>query len=118
MCSATTQTNCSRESKTASSDIAFSPRTVASCHYSIRLQIPSAGAQADVVTDLVTYSHAKGIYGGINLDGTVVAISDEWNEAYYGKKGIHAPDILVRGAVHAKGADRLASDVARAAGKK
>ena len=28
-----------------------------------------AGAQADVVTDLVTYSHAKGIYGGINLDG-------------------------------------------------
>jgi len=48
----------------------------------------------------------------------VVAISDEWNEAYYGKKGIHAPDILVRGAVHAKGADRLASSVARAAGKK
>jgi len=77
-----------------------------------------AGAQADVVTDLVTYSHAKGIYGGINLDGTVVAISDEWNEAYYGKKGIHAPDILVRGAVHAKGADRLASSVAHAAGKK
>ena len=77
-----------------------------------------AGAQADVVTDLVTYSHAKGIYGGINLDGTVVAISDEWNETYYGKKGIHAPDILIRGAVHSKGADRLASSVARAAGKK
>jgi lipid-binding SYLF domain-containing protein len=77
-----------------------------------------AGAQADIVTDLVTYSHAKGIYGGINLDGTVVATSDEWNEAYYAKKGIHAPDILIRGTVHSKGADRLSADIARAAGKK
>jgi lipid-binding SYLF domain-containing protein len=77
-----------------------------------------AGAKADIITDLVTYSRSKGIYGGINLDGTVVATSDEWNEAYYGKKGIHAPDILIRGTVRSKGADRLTADVARAAGKK
>ena len=77
-----------------------------------------AGAKADIITDLVTYSRSKGIYGGINLDGTVVATSDEWNEAYYGKKGIHAPDILIRGTVHVKGADRLSADVARAVGKK
>ena len=77
-----------------------------------------AGAKADIITDLVTYSRAKGLYGGINLDGTVVAISEDWNEAYYGKKGMHAPDILVRGAAHSKGADRLNADIARAAGKK
>jgi lipid-binding SYLF domain-containing protein len=77
-----------------------------------------AGAKADVITDLVTYSRSKGIYGGINLDGTVVATSDEWNEAYYGKKGMHAPDIVVRGAVHNKGADRLAASVAHSAGKR
>lgn len=77
-----------------------------------------AGAKADVITDLVTYSRSKGIYGGINLDGTVVATSDEWNEAYYGKKGMHAPDILVRGAVRSKGADRLTASIARAAGKR
>lgn len=76
-----------------------------------------AGAKADIITDLVTYSRAKGLYGGINLDGTVVAISEDWNEAYYGKKGTHAPDIL-RGAARSKGADRLNADIARAAGKR
>ncbi len=29
---------------------------------------------------------AKGVYGGLNLDGTVVNTSDDWNEAFYGKK--------------------------------
>lgn len=76
-----------------------------------------AGAKADIITDLVTYSRAKGLYGGINLDGTVVAISEDWNEAYYGRKGAHAPDIL-RGAARSKGADRLNADIARAAGKR
>lgn len=77
-----------------------------------------AGAKADVITDLVTYSRSKGIYGGINLDGTVVATSDDWNEAYYGKKAVHAPDILIRGNVHSKGADRLIANVAHSYGKK
>jgi SH3 domain-containing YSC84-like protein 1 len=76
-----------------------------------------AGAKADIITDLVTYSRAKGLYGGINLDGTVVAISEDWNEVYYGKKGAHATDIL-RGAARSKGADRLNADIARAAGKR
>jgi lipid-binding SYLF domain-containing protein len=76
-----------------------------------------AGAKADIITDLVTYSRSKGLYGGVNLDGTVVAVSEDWNEAYYGKKGAHAPDII-RGAARSKGADRLSADVARAAGKK
>jgi lipid-binding SYLF domain-containing protein len=76
-----------------------------------------AGAKADIITDLVTYSRSKGLYGGINLDGTVVAVSEDWNEAYYGKKGTHAPDIL-RGAARSKGADRLNADIARATGKR
>ena len=77
-----------------------------------------AGAKSDVVSDFITFSRAKGIYGGLNLDGTVIAISNEWNEAYYGKKGILPPDILVRMSAHNKGADKLLGDVARAAGKK
>ncbi len=32
-----------------------------------------AGAKSDIVADLVTFSRAKGVYGGLNLDGTVVA---------------------------------------------
>ena len=76
-----------------------------------------AGAKADVVTDLVSYSRAKGVYGGINLDGTVVAVSKDWNEGFY-QKPVSAPDILVRMTAHNKGADKLIADVSRAAGKR
>jgi len=77
-----------------------------------------AGAKADLITDLVSFSRSKGIYGGINLDGTIVTTSDEWNEAYYHKKPLLAPDILVRGSASSKGADKLLADVTRAASRK
>jgi lipid-binding SYLF domain-containing protein len=77
-----------------------------------------AGAKADVVADFITFSRSKGIYGGLNLDGTVLAISNEWNDAYYSKTGILPPDILVRANAHNKGGAKLLADVARAAGKK
>lgn len=74
-----------------------------------------AGAKSDIVADLITFSRAKGVYGGVNLDGTVVNTSDDWNASYYGKK-VQSPDILVRHTVHAKGAAKLLADVSRAAG--
>ena len=77
-----------------------------------------AGAKSDVVADFVSFSRAKGLYGGLNLDGTVIAISNDWNEIYYNKKGILPPDILIRMSAHNKGGDKLLADVARAAGKK
>jgi lipid-binding SYLF domain-containing protein len=77
-----------------------------------------AGAKADVVADFITFSRSKGIYGGLNLDGTVIAISNEWNEAYYGKKAILPPDILVRMNVHNKGASKLLHDIMLATGKR
>ena len=76
-----------------------------------------AGAKSDVVADLISFSRAKGLYGGLNLDGTVVHNSNDWNELYYQKKQILAPDILVRMNVRAKGADKLLGDVARASRK-
>ena len=77
-----------------------------------------AGAKSDVVADFVSFSRAKGLYGGLNLDGTVIAISNEWNEAYYNKKGILPPDVLIRMSARNKGGDKLLADVARAAGGK
>lgn len=76
-----------------------------------------AGATSDVVADLISFARAKGVFGGLNLDGTVIKASDDWNELYYQKKPILAPDILVRMSAHAKGGDKLLGDVARAAGK-
>ena len=75
-----------------------------------------AGAKSDIVADLITFSRAKGIYGGVNLDGTVVTSSDDWNQAYYGKK-VLAPDVLVRGDVSNKGAAGLLAEVTAAAKK-
>jgi len=76
-----------------------------------------AGAKADVVTDLVTFSRAKGIYGGINLDGSALTVSDEWNQAYY-KKPVQPSDTLVSAGAHNKQADKLLADTARATARK
>ena len=76
-----------------------------------------AGAKSDVVADFIAFSRSKGVYGGLNLDGTVVGISNDWNEVYYNKKGVLPPDIFVRASVHAKGGDKLIGEVARASKK-
>ena len=75
-----------------------------------------AGAKSDIVADLITFTRAKGVYGGLNLDGTLVNLSDEWNKAYFGKP-VLPPDILIKASVHNKGADKLLANVAKAAGK-
>ncbi|MEO8507122.1 MAG: lipid-binding SYLF domain-containing protein [Betaproteobacteria bacterium] len=75
-----------------------------------------AGAKSDVAADLITFTRAKGVYGGLNLDGTLVNLSDEWNKAYYGKT-VLPPDILIKANVSNKGADALLAEVAKAAGK-
>ena len=76
-----------------------------------------AGAKSDIVADLITFNRAKGVYGGINFDGTVVTAADDWNQAYYGSK-VLPPDILVRKTVSNKGADALLSHVTAATAKK
>lgn len=75
-----------------------------------------AGAKADIVSDLVTYSRSKGVYGGVNLDGTAVTVSDDWNKAYYGKP-VQPSDILVSMSVRNKGAAKLIAEVGKASKK-
>lgn len=70
-----------------------------------------AGAKQEVVTDLVSFSRAKGLYGGLNLDGTVVSVSDEWNSAFYGKRA-SADEVLVKRSVSSPKASRLLRAVA------
>ncbi|HEX7272497.1 MAG TPA: lipid-binding SYLF domain-containing protein [Casimicrobiaceae bacterium] len=76
-----------------------------------------AGAKSDVVADFVAFSRSKGVYGGLNLDGTVIGISNDWNEVYYNKKGITPPDIFVRMSAHAKGGAALSNELAKASKK-
>jgi lipid-binding SYLF domain-containing protein len=76
-----------------------------------------AGARSDIMADLITFNRAKGLYGGLNFDGTVVTASDDWNASFYGKK-VLPPDILVRTSVHNEAADKLLAQVRAAADKK
>jgi SH3 domain-containing YSC84-like protein 1 len=76
-----------------------------------------AGAKSNIAADFVTFSRSKGVYGGLNLEGTVVNTSDDWNHAYYGKK-VQSPDILIRKSVHEKGGNKLLADISSAVRRK
>lgn len=73
-----------------------------------------AGANSDITTDLVAFSRSKGVYGGLNLEGSVIDVADNWNRTYYGM-AVLPPDILMRATAHNDGADRLSAELRRAA---
>jgi lipid-binding SYLF domain-containing protein len=55
-------------------------------------------ATANISADIVSFSRAKGLYGGLSVDGAVVATRGALNIAYYGKD-VSTQDILIRGTV-------------------
>jgi SH3 domain-containing YSC84-like protein 1 len=73
-----------------------------------------AGAQSTITADLVAFTRAKGLYGGVNLDGTVVKTNAAWNDAFYGRTNVLPSDILIRKTVTNPNAVPLLSDVAAA----
>ncbi len=73
-----------------------------------------AGANSDVTTDFVAFSRAKGLYGGLNLEGSVISPANDWNSTYYGRS-VLPPDILVRGDARNPQGEQLAADIGRAA---
>jgi lipid-binding SYLF domain-containing protein len=71
-----------------------------------------AGANQDITTDFVSFSRSKGVYGGLNLEGSVIDVADNWNRSYYGT-GVLPPDILVSGRVRNPHSDRLIAELTR-----
>ena len=53
------------------------------------------GAGGEVTTDMVSFNRSQGLYGGVNLTGSVIKVNDAWNAAYYYPK-ITPVDIFVR----------------------
>ncbi|MEO8740342.1 MAG: lipid-binding SYLF domain-containing protein [Casimicrobiaceae bacterium] len=74
-----------------------------------------AGAKSTVTADLITFTRAKGVYGGLNLDGTIVSTNIPWNDAFYGRSNLLPPDILIRRTATSPKSSVLLTDVARAA---
>jgi SH3 domain-containing YSC84-like protein 1 len=73
-----------------------------------------AGATAALSADIISFSRPQGLYGGLSVDGSVIAVRDGWNSAYYGKS-VTPADILVRGAVSNPQSAGLMAAVTKAA---
>jgi lipid-binding SYLF domain-containing protein len=74
-----------------------------------------AGAAAPVNADMVVFSRSKGLYGGVNLEGSVLSIDDRANEAYYGRP-VTPVDILIKRSVSNPDAAPLLKTVSAIAG--
>jgi len=71
------------------------------------------GAGAQVATaDILAFSRSKGLYGGVSLDGSVVAPRDSWNTSYYGRP-VQPVDILVSRSASNPHADPLRAALSR-----
>ena len=58
--------------------------------------IGAEGATApNLSADFLSFARSKGAFVGIALDGAVIAVSDDYNQAYYGKR-IRPVDVLVQ----------------------
>jgi lipid-binding SYLF domain-containing protein len=52
----------------------------------------------DITADFISFTKSKGLYGGLNLEGSFVAVRDSLNEVYYGRS-VRPVDIVVRNRV-------------------
>jgi SH3 domain-containing YSC84-like protein 1 len=73
-------------------------------------------AVPDVTADFVSFAKSKGLYAGLNLEGSVLAVRDGLNEAYYGK-AVKPVDIIVKKNVVNPGANDIREALHKAAAK-
>lgn len=64
--------------------------------------------------DIVSYARAKGLYGGVSLEGAVITPRDGLNTAYYGK-AVTPSDVLIMRTATNPHADSLVQALDRAA---
>jgi SH3 domain-containing YSC84-like protein 1 len=76
--------------------------------------VGAAAATANLSADILSFSRSKGLFGGVSVDGAVVAVRDGLNEGYYGKK-VNSTDILIKHAVDNSAAAGLIHAVEKAA---
>jgi lipid-binding SYLF domain-containing protein len=75
----------------------------------------ASAASANLSVDILSFSISKGLYGGIAVDGAVVAVREGLNAAYYGKE-VNPTDILIRRNVTNPRAAKLIETVQKVAG--
>ncbi len=76
-----------------------------------------SAATANLSVDILSFSRSKGLYGGISLDGAVIATRGDWNSAYYDKP-VEPGDILTIQTVTNPQAANLIQAITKATSKK
>lgn len=74
--------------------------------------VGGGGSAKGITADLVAYARKRGVFAGVAVDGSVIAVSDDSNAAYYGK-AVRPTDIIVKQTV----SNPKSSDLRNAAAK-
>jgi len=80
---------------------------------SIALGPVGGGAKANITADFISFAKSKGLYAGLNLDGSYLDVRDSLNKAYYGKEATPV-DIIVKQSVSNTGAVPLREELKKA----
>jgi len=71
------------------------------------------GAKGDITTDFISFAKSKGIYAGVNAEGSMLNVRESLNKAYYGK-AVSPVDIIVKKSVSNKGSEEIRAALKRA----
>ena len=80
---------------------------------SVALGPVGGGAKSDVTADFLSFAKSKGLYAGLNLDGSYIDVRESLNKAYYGQ-AVAPMEIIVKHSVSNKGADPLREELKKA----
>jgi len=80
---------------------------------SVALGPVGGGAKSDVTADFLSFAKSKGLYAGLNLDGSYIDVRESLNKVYYGQ-AVTPMDIIVKHSVSNKGADPLREELKKA----
>lgn len=69
---------------------------------SIALGPIGEGAKSNITADFISFAKAKGLYAGLNLEGSIVKVRESLNSAYYGRD-VRPMDIIVKNDVSNEG---------------
>ena len=78
---------------------------------------PIGGGAKAQAADILAFYRAKGIYGGVSLEGGVMKVRDDLNTAYYGSEQNSTRAILIEHTASNPHADALRTAVARLVAK-
>ncbi len=72
-------------------------------------------ATANISADILSFTRSKGLYGGVSLQGAVVATRGALNDAFYDQKDLTPTDILIRRTVTSPTAMPLLAELSKLA---